>query len=342
MSEDNRTTERNLMQPTTPKRNAEPAPAITAPVRRIGTGTANGKAILLGEHAVVYGAPAIAMPLLDLEVEADLRPVAGGGLRLESDLFAGTSESAPEHMRPVTTAVRSALTALDIDDHRVQVRIRSGIPHGLGLGSSAAVATAVARAAADYAGIILEADQLHAIVQQAERVAHGNPSGIDARTVASDGPIRFQDGIVTPVHVGAPLAFVLADSGTPGSTAEAVGGVRERLAADPEGIGEHLDRLAQLADGASLDLRIGDREALGARMTEAHSRLGRIGVSSPALDGLVDAAIAAGAFGAKLTGGGLGGCVLALASCDSTAEHISLALRAAGAKRTWTTTVPAA
>src|SRR5699024_9789407 len=135
-------------------------------------------------------------------------------------------------------------------------------------------------------------------------------------------------------------AFVLADSGTPGSTAAAVGGVRERRAADPIGIGAILDRLAEISGGASLDLRLGDRAALGERMLEAHGLLGRLGVSTPALDGLVEAATAAGAHGAKLTGGGLGGCVLVLADCDGSAEHIALALRAAGAKRTWTTTVP--
>ena len=331
------------MHPTLPTRRAR---AQTAPASDgspgVGTGSAHAKAILLGEHAVVYGGPAIAVPLHQLEVQADLRPTPGGELRIESELFAGTAPSAPERMRPVITAVQAALAGTGTAGDRVQLRIRSAIPHGRGLGSSAAVAAAVARAAADLSGFDLDDDACHSIVQQAERVAHGNPSGIDARAVVACGPIRFHGGHVSSVGVGAPLTFVLADSGVPGSTAEAVAGVRERRAADPQGIGRAIAELSELAEGSTLDLRLGDRDALGGRMRAAHELLGRIGVSTPRLDALVDAATAAGASGAKLTGGGLGGCVLALAGSEAQAEHIALALRAAGAPRTWTTTVPVA
>ncbi|MFV0433775.1 MAG: mevalonate kinase [Leucobacter sp.] len=328
---------------------SQPAPAPTpapppegAGVHRVATGSAHAKAVLFGEHAVVYGAPAIAVPLHRLEVEAELRPAPEGELRIESELFAGTDSAAPECMRPVITALRAALLAAGVADDRVQLRIRSAIPHGRGLGSSAAVAAAIARAAADLGGTELDPEECHAVVQRAERVAHGNPSGIDARAVAARGPIRFHAGEVSAVGVEAPLAFVLADSGVSGSTAAAVESVRERRAADPEGIGALLCRLADISEGSTLDLRLGDRAALGARMLEAHELLGRIGVSTPQLDALVDTARASGATGAKLTGGGRGGCVLALADSEGDAEHIALAMRAAGASRTWTMTVPVA
>ncbi|PRI11425.1 mevalonate kinase [Leucobacter massiliensis] len=315
--------------------------AEAAHERGHGIGSAHAKAILFGEHAVVYGAPAIAVPLHQLEVETRIRSTPGHELRIESELFAGTASSAPERLRPVITAVRAALAAVGRPDDQVQLRVRSAIPHGRGLGSSAAVAAAVARAAADLTGAELGADAFHEIVQQAERVAHGNPSGIDARAVAAAGPIRFHEGRVCATGVGAPLTFVLADSGRPGSTAEAVAGVRERRAADPVAMDRALAQLSELAEGSVLDLELGDRPALGARMLQAHELLGRIGVSTVRLDALVDAARAAGAHGAKLTGGGLGGCVLALADSEQQAEHIALALRAAGARRTWTTTVAA-
>ncbi|MFT4232775.1 MAG: mevalonate kinase [Leucobacter sp.] len=306
-----------------------------------GVGTAHAKAILFGEHAVVYGAPAIAVPLHQLEVETMIRSTPGAELRIESELFAGTASSAPDRLRPVVTAVRAALRGVGAEGEQVQLRVRSAIPHGRGLGSSAAVAAAIARAAADLVGVELGADEFHEIVQRAERVAHGNPSGIDARAVAAEGPIRFHGGRVSTTGVGAPLTFVLADSGVPGSTAAAVGGVRERRAADPAPMDRMISQLADIAEGSVLDLELGDRAALGARMLEAHELLGRIGVSTVQLDSLVDAARAAGAHGAKLTGGGLGGCVLALADSEDQAEHIALALRAAGAPRTWTTTVDA-
>lgn len=316
--------------------------AESASDHRVGVGTAHAKAILFGEHAVVYGAPAIAVPLHQLEVETVIRSTPGSELRIESELFAGTASSAPDLLRPVVTAVRAALASVGVSGEQVQLRVRSAIPHGRGLGSSAAVAAAIARAAADLAGAELGADEFHEIVQRAERVAHGNPSGIDARAVAAAGPIRFHAGRVRATGVGAPLTFVLADSGVPGSTAEAVAGVRERRAADPVRMERAISQLADIAEGSVLDLELGDRSALGSRMLEAHELLGRIGVSTVKLDALVDAARAAGAHGAKLTGGGLGGCVLALAESEDQAEHIALALRAAGAPRTWTTTVAAA
>lgn len=328
----------NSSHPTRPR----PSEAGPAGERAVGTGTAHAKAILFGEHAVVYGAPAIAVPLHQLEVETAIRPTPGSELRIESELFAGTASSAPEVLRPVITAVRAALAAVDAEDEPVQLRVRSAIPHGRGLGSSAAVAAAIARAAADLFGTELDADAFHEIVQRAERVAHGNPSGIDARAVSAAGPIRFHGGSARPTGVGAPLTFVLADSGVPGSTAAAVAGVRERRAADPAPMDRAISQLADIAEGSVLDLELGDRSALGSRMLEAHALLGRIGVSTVQLDALVEAARAAGAHGAKLTGGGLGGCVLALAESEAQAEHIALALRSTGAPRTWTTTVAAA
>lgn len=337
--------------PRTPRRGAIPAESLTTEAiatavhapgdARIGIGAAHAKAILFGEHAVVYGAPAIAVPLHQLEVDAAMRATPMGELRIESELFAGTAQTAPEVLRPVITAVRAALKGTGAGNDRVQVRIRSAIPHGRGLGSSAAVAAAVARAAADLADVRLTPDEFHAIVQQAERVAHGNPSGIDARAVAAAGPIRFHGGLVESTGLGSPLTFVIADSGVAGSTAQAVRGVRERRAVDRD-IDRVISQLSDIAEGSSLDLARGDRDALGARMLEAHRLLGRLGVSTVQLDALVDAAHSAGAHGAKLTGGGLGGCVLALAASEDDAEHIALALRAAGAPRTWTTTVPAA
>src|SRR5699024_10664346 len=143
-----------------------------------GAGTAHAKAILLGEQAAVYGAPALAIPVHGLGVHADVAP--GDAILLGSELFTGTAAEAPARLWPVLTAVRAAL------DHQpslsgARVQIRSSVPYERGLGSSAAVAAVVARAVADLGGAELSADALYGIVQEAERVAHGHPSGLDAR-----------------------------------------------------------------------------------------------------------------------------------------------------------------
>lgn len=305
-----------------------------------GVGRAHAKAILLGEHAVVYGAPAIALPVRELVAEAHVT-ATDGAIQISSELHTGEAVTAPVHLRPLLTAVGASLERLCPPGVGVSLRLTSDIPHGRGLGSSAAVAAAVARAIADLSGRQLAPEMLHEIVQEAERVAHGNPSGLDARTVVAPSAIRFKAGVVSQLEIGRALTFVLADSGVPGSTVEAVGGVRTRRLANPLGTDALIEGLAELTEAAKEDLAAGDMSALGARMDRAHSLLGLLGVSTPVLDALVATARRTGALGAKLTGGGLGGCILALAASPAAASELAGRLRTAGAVNTWTTEVPA-
>lgn len=307
-------------------------------------GSAHAKAILLGEHAAVYGAPAIAVPLHELRAEAAILPSAVPGVHLVSDLYTGDASDAPAAIQPVVAAVHASFAGIPADPASggVEIRIASGIPHERGLGSSAAVAAAVARAVAAFTGRPLSADRCHEIVQTAERVAHGNPSGLDARAVVADGVIRFERGAATELPIGAPVSVVVADSGVYGSTGVAVGSVRGRRDTDPQGVDALIARLADATLAGIDDLASGDLTALGRRMSDAHDVLVDLGVSGTMLDSLVAAARSAGALGAKLTGGGLGGCVLALAETPEHAERLASALRGAGAPRTWITTVPAA
>ena len=130
--------------------------------------------------------------------------------------------------------------------------------------------------------------------------------------------------------------LVIADSGVHGSTREAVGGLRQRYEADTAAIGPLIDELGALAQTAVTALGDGDAPALGAAMDRAHTVLRELGLSLPVLDRLTDAARQAGALGAKLTGGGLGGCMIALADSAGTADRIRAALLAAGSPATWT------
>lgn len=312
-------------------------PTSATSARATATGHAHAKAILLGEHAVVYGAPALAVPLHGLGVTAQVRP-SSGGTSIDSELFTGPIGEAPARLQPVLTALRAAFEHHG-EQATVDLQLRSGIPYERGLGSSAAVAAAVARAVADLGDDDLAPDDLYELVQQAERVAHGNPSGLDARAVTSPGPIRFDAGRAAPVPVAESLMFTVADSGASGSTSQSVAAVRSRRTENPRTIDAIIARLGELAQDGAEDLATGGRD-LGERMREAHGLLGRLGVSNTRLDELVEAAHAAGSPGAKLTGGGQGGCIIALATSAEHATALGTSLRAAGAPRTWTTTVP--
>lgn len=303
----------------------------------IGVGRAHAKAILFGEHAVVYGAPALAVPVPGLNTV--VRAVRAEGMFLDSDLYTGAANGAPIRLGPVVTSINAALKHLRSIGvggvEGVGVRIRSDIPPDRGLGSSAAVAAAIGEAVAGAYSATFGSEARFEIAQEAERHAHGNPSGLDARTVLADGPIQFREGTVQPVSIGADLTLVLADSGVPGSTATAVAGVRAMHDTDLGTAGRIIDALAHLATDGEHALRAGDLPALGQGMSAAHEQLRALGVSIPELDNLVAVAQHSGALGAKLTGGGLGGCVLALAASSNDAAHLGAALRGAGAPNVW-------
>src|SRR5690625_660084 len=302
-----------------------------------GLGSAHGKTILLGEHSVVYGAPAIVLPLLDLQATASIRRARRG--YITSDLYTGPLGAAPAHMQPVLTSLRASAEQLDVRADRVELTLRSTIPFERGLGSSAATSAAVVRAVANLAGVRLSATQTHALVQQAEQVAHGTSSGLDAHAVQSMTPLRFQQGKPTTVKVADKFTFVIADTGTSGSTAAAVDGVSMLRDIQSQVVDRVVEDLANLTDDVVYSLGIGDPIRVGQSMHEAHSLLAYLGVSSPALDAVVAAALEAGAYGAKLTGSGLGGCVLAVVPDQVQAGDAAAALTAVGATRTWTTSL---
>jgi mevalonate kinase len=306
---------------------------------RTGSGRAHAKSILLGEHSVVYGTPAIAVPLHALDLTVHARERADEKIILRSELYTGTAEDAPQRLHPLVTAVHAALAMTSTAPRGLEVSVESDIPYERGLGSSAAVAAGIARAIGDLTSTPLGDEAVHDVVMAAETIAHGRSSGLDGRTVASEVPIRFHAGAITPVPVGAPAVLVLADSGHAGSTAESVGAVRDLRATFPSRVDGLIARLGEIVDESLGHFASGDLGALGALMDEAHALLVELEVSDASLDRLVDAARSAGALGAKVTGGGRGGCVLALAPDAARAGDLETTLRAAGATRTWQTTV---
>lgn len=299
-------------------------------------GEAHGKAILIGEHAAVYGAPAIILPLHDLRVRAEF-DASDAAPELRSDLFDGPLAAAPTALGPLVRAWEVAAAHVGAAPAGV-LHITSDVPVGRGLGSSAAVAAAVVEAVAARHGATLSAAERHELIQAAERVAHTTPSGIDAASVVAAAPLRFERGSMAAVAAAAPFTFVLADTGRPGSTAKTVAAVRARHEAGEVAVSAAVDGIAALVHTAQQALAAGDTALLGRTMDSAHTHLSALGVSTPELDTLVAAARTGGALGAKLTGGGGGGCIIAL-SPNRSSEALERALIAAGATRTWTATL---
>lgn len=294
------------------------------------SGTAHAKAILVGEHSVVYGRPAVALPVGQLRVTARIRRIDGPP-SLRNDGASLPIDRLPERFASIGVAARAALDFFGLSGEGVEIDVVNEIPAGAGLGASAAVAHAVVEALRAHAEAELSEAERFELVQTAERTAHGNPSGLDALATRTGLPLLFRSRRGTPLPPAAPLWFAIADTGVRSSTKQAVAHVARFVEERPRRAQELLDRLGELALQAAGQLRAARTAELGARMDEAQTALDELGVGHPMIERLTAAARAAGALGAKLTGAGRGGCVLALAGDEARARELLTAMRAAGA-----------
>ena len=286
--------------------------------KKVGVGQAHSKIILIGEHAVVYGYPAISLPLLEVEVTCKVVPATSPWRLYEEDTL--------------SMAVYAALEYLNIKEACIRCEIDSAIPEKRGMGSSAAISIAAIRAVFDYYQAELPHDVLEILVNRAEKIAHMNPSGLDAKTCLSDQPIRFIKNVgFTELEMDLSAYLVIADTGVYGHTREAIQVVQNK-GKDALPFLHALGELTQQAEDA---IRRKDAEGLGKILSQAHSHLKEIGVSSPEADHLVETALNHGAMGAKMSGGGLGGCIIALATNLSQAQELAERLEEKGAVQTW-------
>lgn len=309
------------------------------PHSSVGLGSAHAKAILLGEHAVVYGHPAIAFPVHSLRLQATASRTSSG-VRLRTPFHETISVTDPSELDTLeqslpAIALFNTLRFLDLAADGIEVSVEGIIPQARGLGSSAAVAGAVADAVARLHGVELHAAERFDLVQSVENVAHGTPSGLDAHATHSDDPIWFSRGTVESLRIGTPPRLLIADTGFSGRTSLAVSHVRTQYEQQRAHVDERLGRLNELTEAARGFLADDDHRGLGSAMTEGHSVLRDLGVSHERLDTLIDAALDHGALGAKLTGGGMGGCIVVLAESEATERELATVLHDAGAAGVW-------
>jgi mevalonate kinase len=308
--------------------------------------SAPAKLILCGEHAVVYGHPAIALPLADLRAYAEVAPGApGAGLALVAlDLGASWyATEQPEHALSELALTTAAYLGLGQPD--LTIMLRAEIPLASGMGSGAAIGAALVRALAAYAGQTLEPERIAELVYASERRFHGTPSGIDNTVVAHERAIWFVRApapagspTLAPIRVGAPLTLLVGDSGIRSATHLPVGAVRAGWQAEPSRYEALFAAIGALVEQARTALAAGDLATLGTLLNENQRLLEQLGVSSPELERLVGAARTAGALGAKLSGAGWGGVMLALVSAENV-PAVTAALQAAGAVRVLSTVV---
>ena len=259
---------------------------------------AHAKAIIVGEHSVLYGSPAIAVPLSGLEIEVDCSPTLFES-SINTDGFCGRLRDLPKNFAGI-----SLLAGKMLGSHCVNLHFKSSIPQGAGLGSSAASALAMARSVNFAFRMGMDEEEILDLCSEAEDAVHGKASGLDLSTCASKTPVLFSKGIALPLS---PLnAFLLVVySGEVGKTKSAI----KKASQSPQRK-EVMEELCKVCE--ETEESWGKAEQVGQGMTKAHALLRRLGLSTPKLDKIVDRCMDAGALGAKLTGSGLGGCAIGL------------------------------
>ena len=303
--------------------------------------SAPGKIILFGEHAVVYGCPALAVPVTQVHADVEVLGSSRTGIWIDApdiDLHAEVNTLPSDH--PIASVIHNFLFISRISPFpNLDVRITSTIPVASGLGSGAAVTVALVRALATHLDYPMPDEEVNAFAYEIEKLHHGTPSGIDNTVVTYEKPVYFVKGqSIETFTVGNPFTIVIGDTGISAPTKESVGDVRKLWVADQAKWEVVFDKVGKIADRARSAIENGKIKELGALMNQNHAILQEMTVSSPELDNLVSAALNAGALGAKLSGGGRGGNMIALVEKEK-APVISEALLSTGAKRTIITTV---
>lgn len=294
-----------------------------------GIGKSHSKIILIGEHSVVYGYPAIAIPLKKIEIECTIEEAKSNFFYDETDTL--------------SVAIFTALKYLKKENEKIKYKITSQIPQKRGMGSSAAVSIAAIRAIFNYFGENLEDELLEKLVNTAEIVAHKTPSGLDAKTCLSDKAIRFvKNKGFSYIDLNLDAYLVIADTGIYGNTGEAIQNVKnlgDKAELSLKKLGRLTDEMTRILTGnienKEKKIRREKISKIGEIMTAANTELGKLNITIEKTELFVKMAIENGAAGAKISGGGLGGCVIALAENLEIMEKVKNGFTKCGAENIW-------
>ena len=311
-------------------------PAVTA--------TAPGKIILFGEHAVVYARPAIAVPIRKVRARVVISPdpkAASGNIHIEApDVGIEGLLSELQEGFSYKRAIDLVVSKMGIQHvPACSIRITSTIPISSGLGSGTAVSVALIKAFSNFLGLSLTNEIISSLAFEVDKLYHGTPSGIDNTVITYSKPVYYimnktKETLILPHS----FVLIIADTGVASHTADSVGDVRTAWEKDPKTYEVLFDAIGDLVDDARGSLETGDIETLGNLMNKNQELLRAIKVSSQELENLIQGALSAGAFGAKLSGGGRGGYMIALTHHD-VVEKVNNALFLAGAKNSIITVI---
>jgi mevalonate kinase len=302
----------------------------------MGTGIGYGKTILFGEHFVVYGLPAIASALGSYTV-AEVHTSGGSGWTQDDQRPATPGYKQKKYDEGVKS-IENVLNYLDIDfiNQKLEIAFSGDLYAASGVGASAAQCTSLARALNNTFNLNLDDEKINEAAYEGEKAYHGTPSGIDNTASTYGGLIWFMKNLnggkntLDLLQSPKKMPLIIANSGITASTAEVVGDVRRLKDENPEKFKEIFKKYENLAKIAKNALLEGDINLVGSLMNQNHELLQEITVSGEVNDKLVEIALQNGAIGAKMTGTGRGGLVIALAKNEEVQDSIGKAVENAG------------
>jgi len=299
----------------------------------MGKGSGYGKVILFGEHFVVHGVPGV-VSAIDSSTDAEVKKSANLVIKDERKTAKGYGE---EKRLQQIESIQRMLTAMNLDPKMpLDIWIGGSLPGFSGLGASAASSVAIARAISEELTLNLSNEKINAVAYEGEKAYAGNPSGIDNTAATYGGFMWFKKNpaggqdIVEKINVKRPVEIVIGSTGKVANTKAMVEGVAERKKANPAKYDPLFKQAESLSVAGRKTLESGDLKKVGEFMNENHKILQEIGVSSKELDLLISMARNQGAFGAKLTGGGGGGCMIALTPGKELQGKVASAFKTAG------------
>jgi mevalonate kinase len=301
----------------------------------MGRGSGFGKVILFGEHFVVHGIPGIASAV-DSTVDAEVKKT-GAGITVR-DERKGTRGYTQEKSAQQKESIERMLGTMGINPREATLEISLGgdLPGFSGIGASAASSVAIARAVSEEFKMGLSDEKINDIAYEAEKAYAGTPSGIDNTTATYGGLIWFKKNLdsgpntIEKLSIRKPVEIVIGNSGIVADTKEMVAGVTARKKRNPEKYDALFKQAEDLVSTARKSLKEFDLRKVGNLMNENHRLLQEIEVSCRELDYLVNLAREKGAFGAKLTGGGGGGCMVTLTPGKQLQETVAAAIETEG------------
>jgi mevalonate kinase len=300
----------------------------------MGKGSGYGKVILFGEHFVVHGVPGI-VSAIDSTTDAEVKKT-GTGIAVKDERKTAKGYSEKKRLQQLESIDRM-LKAMGIDPKTpLNIWIGGTLPGFSGLGASAASSVAIARAISEELGMNVPDERINEVAYEAEKAYAGNPSGIDNTAATFGGLMWFQKDMtggantIERISIKKPVEIVIGSTGKVANTKAMVEGVTERKRKNSQKYDPLFKQAEALAYAGRKALEAYDLKKMGELMNENHRLLQEIEVSSRELDLLVDIARKEGAYGAKLTGGGGGGCMTALTPTKELQEKVAVAIEKEG------------